>query len=343
VNVEDQLREAITRQADRYEVPPPDIEGFAAGAMRRRRRDRMVAALAACAVVAVVASGFVAERIWWDTRGAGPVDQPTSPIWPTQESTTSSSADDRVGLIGPPPPGTPPAGPATGELVAAAQLYFSGTFVYADGRIISVVRNTGDPDFRGYRDEFRGFVVRQLTPSGVEAMRSFLLDGTSGLTPVEKTDGSLLMVRDAGRLMSARGFNGCRAWFDRCPSFTEPEQWLPASAWDDPTFRPFVPHSYRVELWSEDPRSSPAEILPAEAVDLLLGPESPLADSPVGQEGLSARITTPVARQLADAMDQAGPAYPRQEGNNVGYALPSGGYLALQTVLPHGGTFCDCG
>ena len=42
-------------------------------------------------------------------------------------------------------------------------------------------------------------------------------------------------------------------------------------------------------------------------------------------------------------MDRAGPAYVRQEGNNVGYALPSGGYLALQTVLPHGGTFCDCG
>jgi hypothetical protein len=52
-------------------------------------------------------------------------------------------------------------------------------------------------------------------------------------------------------------------------------------------------------------------------------------------------------------MDQAGPAYARQEGNHLGYDLPSEGtstrtnpphaWLHFEVVLPHGGTFCDCG
>jgi hypothetical protein len=300
-----------------------------------RRRRRLVVATATCAILGTVAAGLVVSVAGRDAASVDPAGQPT-PI-------TRSDSDDRVGIIGPPPPGTPPSGPATGELVAAVELYSSGTWVYADGRIINALRNFGTSD------QFRGFVVRQLTPSGVEAMRSFLLDGTPKLTLVQPEVDGQLFVREGGRLMVAQDFKGCGTagrdtaenW-DRCPRFTDPD-WLPASAWKDPALRPFVPHSYRVELWPDDPRLSPAEVLPAEAVDLLLGPESPLADSPIGQEGLSRRVATPVARQLADAMDQAGPAYARQEGNNFGYGLPSEGFLAFQTVLPHGGTFCDCG
>jgi hypothetical protein len=329
--MEDQLRAAITRQADRYEVPAPDIEGFAAAAMRQRRRHRMVAALAACAVVGIVASGFLAGQTWWDTRGAAPADQPTSP---TQDPTPSTPADDRVGIIGPPPHGTPTTGPATGKLVAAAELYRSGTWVYADGRIISVVRNA-------YSDEFRGYVVRQLTPTGVEAMRSFLLDGTSGLDPVGKTD-PLLFVRDADRLMSARPFNGCRddLWnLDRCPGFSEPEQWLPDSAWDDPTFRPFVPHAYQVSLGSdEEVDALAAELLPAEAADILLAsPECP---------GTCWRVPNSAARDLAEIIDHAGPAYTRRDGTaGLAYEGPSGlDLVTFEPVLPHGGTYCSqCG
>ena len=45
--------------------------------------------------------------------------------------------------------------------------------------------------------------------------------------------------------------------------FSEPEQWLPASAWDDPTFRPFVPHAYQICLSHKD-----LAVLPAEAADM---------------------------------------------------------------------------
>ena len=346
MNIEDQLRATITRQADRYEVPLPNIDGFATGAMRRRRR-RMVAAGAACAVLGIVASGFLAGRNLWDTRGAGPADQPTSPTSPTHESTTSPSTDDRVGIVGPPPPGTPPTGPATGALVAEASLYSGGTWVYADGRIINVWQNFGT------NDQFRGFMVRQLTPSGVEAMRSFLVDGASGLTPVsersERNAPAGIFVRDGGRLMHVGDFDGCEATGRQgtCPNLTDPD-WLPADAWEDPTFRPFVPHSYRVcILTSPSARLSPAAVLPAEAVDLLLGRESPLADRPPAQGMLCNEVTNPVARELAHVMDQPGPAYEREEGDvALGYVQESGSeanVLLFLPVLPHGGTYIPGG
>jgi hypothetical protein len=298
----------------------------------------MVAALVACAVLAIVASGLVAARTWWDTRGAGPADTP---------NTTAPSADDRVGFIGPPPPGTPPTGPATGQLVAAASLYNSGTWVYADGRIINLWLHAGTTD------QYVGPVVRQLTPSGVEAVRSFLIDGTSSLTPASEEDARDprnpwgLFVRDGGRLMHVRDFNGCeeagtstnQATWTGCPGFTDPD-WLPDSAWEDPVFRPFVPHSYKVCLVT-DREMSPAEVLPAEAVDILLGTDNPLADRSTARRGLGLcrETATPDASALTDVMDQAGPDYVRQDVNGILlYELPSDAQLLFRTVLPHGAT-----
>ena len=348
MNVEDQLRAVITRQADRYPVPAPDMDGFAAGAMRRQRRQRLVVALAACFVVGIAAAGLVAGKSWWDTRGAAPIDQPTSP----KQESTSSATDDRVGIIGPPPPGTPLSGPATGELVAAAALYSTGTWVYADGRIINAWKNFDASD------TFRGFMVRQLTPSGVEAMRSFLVDGTTALTPVSdlgndtkhpggdpKSSG--LFVRDGDRLMHVRDFRDCEnegsspnqgTWVG-CPGITDPD-WLPSSAWEDPTFRPFVPHSYQVCLGADGSGWSPAEVLPAEAVDLLLGPENPLARHTPARGVLCTTLADSVARGLADVMDQAGSDYPHGEGDlELSYGIPGNGYLMFLPVLPHGGTY----
>src|SRR5262245_37300311 len=173
-----------------------------------RRRRRLVVATATCAVVAAVAAGLVVSLSTRNTASVGPVGHPNP------APTSSTNPDDRVGIIGPPPPGTLPTGPATGEIVAGATLYDSGTWVYADGRIINVLRHVTS-------DQYKGYVVRQLTPSGVEAMRSFLLDGTSRLKPVDKVDGELV-VRNGGRLMFARDFSSCDATFDggSCPAFT---------------------------------------------------------------------------------------------------------------------------
>jgi hypothetical protein len=130
-----------------------------------------------------------------------------------------------------------------------------------------------------------------------------------------------------------------------CPGITDPD-WLPASAWQDPAFRPFVPHSYQVCLVANDPRLSPAEVLPAEAVDLLLsGLESPIADRPSAPGQTCRELATSVARELADVMDQAGPAYVRQEDWEfaLAYDSPGDGFLDFLPVLPHGGTYNPVG
>ena len=310
----DTLRDLLRQDADHVQIPtldPSDV--IATGERRlRRRRHRLVAGLAACAVVGIVAAGLVG-RSWWDTGGAGPADQPTSP---TQESATTSSTDDRVGFVGLPPPGTPPTGPATGQLVASAVLYNSGTWVYADGRIINVARTS---------DEFKGYVVRQLTPSGVEAMRSFLLDGTSGLTTLDDRDWDLV-VRDGDRLMSARGFTGCTTrGMGSCPGFTDPD-WLPASAWEDPTFRPFVAHAYQFCLSHKS-----LAVLPATTADIYLA--SPRHEG-IGGEDCRA-VATSDASILIDALEEAG---------TLSNADQEAGY-GIEPILPHGGqVYCTrCG
>lgn len=153
-----------------------------------------------------------------------------------------------------------------------------------------------------------------------------------------------------------RDFNGCenargtstttaQATWVGCPGFTDPD-WLPASAWQDPDFRPFVPHSYQVCLVSDDRRLSPTEVLPAEAVDLLLSsPESPDADGFSSPGQTCRELATSVARELADVMDQAGPASVRQDGWEfaLAYESPGDGLLEFLPVLPHGGTYNPVG
>jgi hypothetical protein len=245
MTLDQELRAVLAERAEAWETPP-DFEAFIAGGRARQHRHRrVVLSASAVAVAGALAFSLVVGRGLWDTRSApNPADQPTSP---TQEPTAAPTPDDLIGIIGPPPPGTPPTGPATGQLVAAVALYNRVTWVYADGRIINVERH-------GISDESNGYWVRQLAPLGVEAMRSFLLDGTSGLT-TRPRPGWALRVRDGGRLMFAREFDDCRVgtqYEEYCPRFTNPEDWLPPSAWEDPTFRAFVPQP-RMRI---DPRST---------------------------------------------------------------------------------------
>ena len=294
-----------------------------------RRRKRLVVATATCVALATVAAGLFIRGVTWDAVSIDPVGKPTP--------TTSSNSDDRVGFIGPPPPGTAPTGPAAGQLVAAAELYNSSTWVYADGRIINVMTNFGDSD------QFRGYVVRQLTPSGVQAMRSFLVEGTPGLTRVDDMGGALI-VRDGGRLMYARDFNGCRGGAQSgfpCPGFTFPERWLPASAWEDRTFRPFVPHFFQICMSNPPGRLSPAESLPSQAADILLAaPEGPLALT-----DFCKLVAASAAREVADILDQAGSGYVRhEESAGLTYEVPRSGVVMFEPVLPDGRVACtQCG
>ena len=254
----------------------------------------------------------------------------TTSIDPVNRPTTTSPSDDRVGIVGPPPPGTAPSGPATGELVAAAELYNSGTWVYADGRIINVVVRLG------YTDQFRGYVVRQLSPSGVEAMRSFLLDGTSRLTPASTDHEFGLIVRDGGRLVAARAFSGCDS--RNCFDFSHPEEWLPASAWEDPTFRPFIPVAFRICLRND----ADLAVLPARAADIFLASRR---DGGLGPEDCRVAATSD-ARTIADALEDAGA---RSNGDpSLWFKLRSLGgdrlsALSFEPILPHGGAYWTAG
>lgn len=292
-----------------------------------RRRKRFVVTTATCAVLGTVAAGLVGSVAARNAASIDPAGQPNP--------TTSLRTDDRVGFVGLPPPGSPPTGPATGQLVAAARLYNSGTWVYADGRIISVKRNFG------YSDQFRGYVVRLLTPSGVEAMRSFLLDGTSGLTLVDKTGGELIVRNGGGRLMFARDFTGCEAGSSQsrgvCLAFTNPEDWLPAGAWADPTFQPFVPHAYEFCLTHKD-----SAVLPATAADIFLA--SPQRDG--FNPGDCRAVATSDARTLVEALEDAGAvsiADPPPFKLDLG-SLGGDGFW-IEPILPDGGQiFCTgCG
>jgi hypothetical protein len=209
--------------------------------------------------------------------------------------------------------------------------------VYADGRIINVLRNGLTSS------EFRGYVVRYLTPSGVEAMRSFLLDGTSGLTRFD-TQGGELIVRDGDRLMFARDFNECGAGHGPagfanavgCPAFTNPEDWLPADAWEDPTFRPFIPHAYELCLTQKD-----LAVLPATAADIFLA-------SPV-RDGLDAgdcrAVATSDARTLVESLEDVG-AVSNADEHNLAVDLRSlgGNGIVISPILPDGRQiYCNCG
>jgi hypothetical protein len=291
----------------------------------RRRRRRLVAATTSCFIVGTVAAGLVMNGATRDAGSVDPAGQPTvSPTGP----------GDRVGFVGPPPLGTPPTGPANGELVAAAILYNSGTWVYADGRIINVMAN------HGTSEQFRGYVVRQLTPSGVEAMRSFLLDGTSGLTPVDEM-GGLLIVRDGDRLMFAKEFNGCHGSQSGygCPGFTFPEDWLPADGWKDPTIRPFVPHAYEVCVGSHE---ESALLPPAAAEIFLANPQHGGA----GTEDCRA-VATSDARAIVEALEEASLGKEVQHGALVFELRGRGGdgpAVWFEPILPHGVSFCSsCG
>jgi hypothetical protein len=244
----------------------------------------------------------------------------------------SADVADRPSFVGPPPPGTPTTGPATGKLVAAAEFWMA-TWIYADGRMITVAR---DDIYHG----FRGYAVRRLTPSGVEAMRSYILDGTPKLIPLSDNGGRLI-VRVGDRLMEDRNYTGCVSagqsrW---CPDFDMPEDWLPASAWEDPVFRPFVPHTYQACMM--DLRQfGPAELLPTEAANILLA--SPETEST--REGTCWGVANPVARQLADIMNRADGYVPQESSDLVYQRQDDRGsldfQLALSPELPQDDDFC---
>jgi hypothetical protein len=177
--------------------------------------------------------------------------------------------------------------PALGELT-----------VLADGRLIWL-KNEYVPE--GANSLSTGLLEQRLTPEGVELMRSEASAALSSGEPQHCTEGyhDVYLVY-AGDWDDAQGLRDDDEHLARA---IDPWSWLPATAWDDPEIRAYVPSTYLVTIegpdnWRVEPDQLTAQ-LPA-AADL-----TP-ADAFLRQISPFAPLTTDEARAFAAALDDAG-------------------------------------
>lgn len=178
------------------------------------------------------------------------------------------------GIVGLAPVGAAPSTPKSGELVVG--FTFGHTFgdpgrfhvsVYADGRLIS--ERLGDPSGEGAPT---GLLEQRLTPDGVELVKAEvistgLVDHDLHLTSGEGLYFGHIAFRTGDRFVHVTWGN--RVTFDdvdpdvarQRPTpeqaralilldarLADPESWLPASAWENPTITAYVPSGYSVCL-----------------------------------------------------------------------------------------------
>ena len=156
----------------------------------------------------------------------------------------------RKGFIGLPPEGAVPSSPATGVLVLEFETQPVRVRVYADGRVITLRlgRRANIPE--AANSEVSGFLEQRLTADGVELLRSYVVNNASALraTPYVTSgppyDYDSLRVLMEGQLVHA-SVPGC-TWSGGCPRITDPETWLPASAWVDQHYRAYVPTEFEI-------------------------------------------------------------------------------------------------
>ena len=127
---------------------------------------------------------------------------------------------------------------------------------------------------------------------------------------------------------------------------SDPASWLPAMAWRQPEFKPYVPSRFAVSVWSARTRklSRILAVLPAPV-------QAALGDRHWRQQwsGPYFDATTEKARAIAKALAGAGPT--RKGGAfhlNYQFEIPGGSgemvVIGFKPYLPHGETTCSaCG
>jgi hypothetical protein len=232
------------------------------------------------------------------------------------------------GFIGLPPSGAAPSTPKRGQLVLEILGRGSGFLaarVYADGRVIW--RGEGNFPY-GANTHGTGWLEQRLTPAGVERLRSEVLStglfdrnvqfkwGGWGVIRARRGDrlvrvawGFNANVEGAEEVATVKQVNGLNRLM---ALFVIPRRWLPASAWEDPKIRAYVPSRFVVCYGSREStkiaRSRILVALPPLARDLLRGKDlkgSSFATDPSASWYCSA-VTTPNARILERAIDRAG-------------------------------------
>lgn len=331
-----------------------------ADALQGRRR-RLLVALAVVVLIAVVSASAFAVRAFFIDKG----------------------------FIGLPPVGATPSTPKRGELVLSAygvtRHSRNKVWVYRDGRLIfqrELRPGTKHPPGSANR-ESTGFLERRLTPAGVELLRSEILS-----TGLFGHDRELEMARPVPFFNYIHVRNGGRlvrvVWHQDPPyklehayplatreqatalqrliaRITEPETWLPASAWKDTETRAYVPSRYAVWYGGRERTIEPARLLP-----LLPGPARNLLGAKgrkrirgfynfQGEERVVytyvSRVTTEEARSFVEALDDAGfevdwVAEPYVLSYRLEAPAPAGStvFVTFEPILPHGEWICSaCG
>jgi hypothetical protein len=302
-------------------TPPPDgYERMLRRRERKQRNQRVAAGLMGIAVFVVA--------IWIAT--GGPIDRGQAPA-----SMGPGLGPDvgPIGLFGLPAEGATPSVPTRSELVLSFTYGHSGgdpgrftVHVLADGRMIW--ERYGDADYSS-----TGLVEQRLSPEGVdlllaEAIATGLADHNVHLIGARGLNAGAMAVRSDGRLVHVGwgeiGLRGPKemptaeqagALQQLDTRLEDPMSWLPASAWEDPEMKPYVPSTYGICL--EAVRGSGLDAvlasIPQRAADVLRAwPRT--KDVYDAFEGSfvtwCSEVTTQEARQLSDILLRAGLSHP---------------------------------
>ena len=267
------------------------------------------------------------------------------------------------GIVGLPPVGATPSTPENGVL--EMEYWVNGretrsrNWVYADGRLIRLGgRANGRPR--------RGFVEQRLTREGVKLLRSEVVSAggfghdqpPAGSKSLDSFNPPTIQVRKGERLVPLRWASDLERLEAR---LTDPESWLPASAWKQRKFKAYVPSRFEVCAGAvvvpdlDKPRQGrvvpmgPARIvalLPAAAQNVLRGRHWNARGAGPG----CFAVTTNEARSLAKDLDGAGPATARKGGAiRLHYTFHAPGpsrqvWISFDPFLPHGEVTCSqCG
>jgi hypothetical protein len=269
-------------------------------------------------------------------------------------------------IVGLPPVGATPSSPERGVLETFYWVHDidrtrSRTWVYADGRLIRLGARRANGRAR------RGFIEQRLTREGVKLLRSEIVSaggfghaqppsGSESLPAMSGPAGAppTIQVRRRDRLAPLTWASDLERLEAR---LTDPESWLPASAWKQRKVRAYVPSRFSVCAAAvvvpdlDKPRQARNVQMMGTARIVALLPEA-------AQSALRGRdwtrgcfeVTTNEARSLAKALDGAGPATATKGGAiNLHYAFDAPGpsrqvWISVGPLLPHGeGTCSQCG
>ena len=327
--------------------------------IRAHRRRRAVVAVAAAMVVASLA-GVILLTVG---RGSAPVTpagslspSPSGSVYAGDWCTAAVTPPptDHVGFTGLPPVEALPSTTETPERVldwfGAVYGAKADVWLFADGRLIIEIDSgfTGGPP-----GGIEGYVERCLAPSGMEALRRYVLQTAEVTVPapdplawlhVRPLAGAPLLDLEPHSVDPRRLF--------------EPESWLRESDWVDRRFRPYVAakHSVcsRAAGRTPGPPASLADVPPTLADRLR---QLPWALGPGSSPQTCTVLSTPEAREVVDAIERSwfAPGYDgppavldvgqrrRETGNVTPGAEDRATYIAVEPVLPDGTFTCNCG